>query len=63
MLGKEISNFNNGNSVVEKFQKEDFPEEFSSLQINESGTGEVAITDENIKNNAKFVVDMFGKND
>ena len=59
MANEEKINFNNGDSVVKKVQKETFPEEITRLQINESVTGEVTIKDENIKNNSKFIVNLF----
>ncbi len=59
MANEEKINFNNGASVVKKFGKETFSNKFASLQANESGTGEVTIIDESIKNNAKLIVDMF----
>lgn len=52
-------NLNNGDSVLKRFETEAFPEEVARLQMSESGTGEVTITDENIGNNAKLVADMF----
>lgn len=62
MANKEEINFNNGDSVVKKFEEEIFKSKFSRLCVNESGIGEVTITDENIKSNAKLVVDMFDEN-
>lgn len=59
MTNEEKINLNNGSSVVKKFEKETFQNEFAKLRVNETGIGEVTITDENIKNNAKLVVNMF----
>lgn len=59
MDDKEKIIFNNGNSVVKKAETESFPEEFARLQMSEAGTGEITITDENIRNNSKFIADMF----
>lgn len=62
MANEEKINFNNGASVVKKFEEETFSNKFAILRINESGIGEVTVTDENIQNNAKLVVDMFDEN-
>lgn len=59
MSNKMKINLNNGDSVVKKFEKENFSEEFAKMIVNESGTGEITVTDENIKNNAKSIVDLF----
>ena len=62
MTNAEKINLNNGSSIVKNFEKETFQNEFAKLRVNETGIGEVTITDENIKNNAKLVVDMFDEN-
>lgn len=52
-------NLNNSDSVLKRLETESFSEEVARLQMSESGTGEITITDENISNNAKLITDMF----
>ena len=51
MTSKGKVNFNNGKSVVKKYESE--------TPSCESGTGEVTITDENIATTSEFICDMF----
>ena len=58
MTSKGKVNFNNGKSVVKKYESETPSCEFAILQMSESGTGEVTITDENIATTSEFICDM-----
>ena len=52
--------FNNGNKVVENLEGQQFEEEVPMVRLRISGTSEFPhITEKNIKNNSKFIVDLF----
>ena len=56
---EEIIKLNNGNEVIKKFEKEGFPSEIPYIRMAEGGYSEPEITDENIKNNSEFIVNLF----
>lgn len=57
-----VIELNNGNKIVEQFNQVLFPNEISTVRLTESGTNKFPyITDENIKNNASFLLNIFNE--
>lgn len=50
---------NNGETVVKRFEDKTFPEKFCRMQIKESGIGEVTISEESIRKDSEFIVNLF----
>lgn len=59
MGNEEKITLNNGDSVVERIEKENFTGEFAKMVPIVSEYSEVTITDESIKNNAEFISNLF----
>ena len=59
---KEI-NFNNGEEVIKKFENEPISEEIPVIRLNETHILKTPhISDENIKNNSRFLSNLFDSN-
>lgn len=59
---KEI-NFNNGEEVIKKFENEPISEEIPVIRLNKTRILKTPhISDENIKNNSKFLSNLFDSN-
>ena len=56
---EEIIKLNNGNEVIKKFEKEEFPSEMPCMEMASSGYSKPEITGENIKHNSEFIVNLF----
>lgn len=57
-----VIGLNNGNKIVEQFNQVSFPNEIFTVRLTESGTSKFPhITDENIKNNASFLLNIFNE--
>ena len=50
---------NNGEDVVKRFKNEEVSSEFAIIKVKGANFIEPHITDKNIKNNSKFIVDLF----
>lgn len=50
---------NNGEDVVKRFKSEEVSSEFMIIEMKGVDFIEPHITDKNIKNNSKFIVDLF----
>lgn len=56
---EESIELNNADAVIKKIEKEEFPSEIPYMVMNNSGYSEPIITDENIKHNSEFIVNLF----
>ncbi|MBO5005599.1 MAG: hypothetical protein J6D03_10330 [Clostridia bacterium] len=55
-------NLNNAHDVIERLKKKGFPETICATHLNESGTGEVTISEESITKNAKDIINLWDEN-
>ena len=55
-------NLNNAHDVIERLKKKSFPETICVTHLNESGTGEVTISEESITKNAKDIINLWDEN-
>ena len=56
---EESIELNNADAVIKKFETEEFPSEIPYMRMTNSGSSEPVITDENIKHNSEFIVNLF----
>lgn len=54
---------NNRDKVLDKFEREPFQDEVSTIGINGGVLDTPLITDENITNNSNFIVNLFNNED
>lgn len=50
---------NNGNEVLQRLKRKSFLTKIPYLHLDESGMGSVSVSDENIRNNSEFILNLF----